>query len=199
MGQQGHDPLRRALAESRNAVTIWIAGHIGVASVLQTARVNSGRQSSPVHVDGAALSLIQEGLWRVVRMPTGAAHALDSRGFPIAVMGKTGTTNEFRDTLFASSTYGPGGITVEEASGRVALPVFREVVLSAYGEELVGPAPRFPAEMEQHIGVAGSGSQRSPSAIRTRPNIAQRYCGLGRSIEPGCCKIRGMDRGSIEP
>ena len=124
-----------------------------------------GRQSSPVRVDGAALLLIQEGLRSVVRMPTGTAHALDSRGFPIAVMGKTGTTNEFRDALFAGSTYGPEGITVavrigfddnrslgpEETGGRVALPVFKEVVLRAYGEKLVGPAPRFPAEMEQHI------------------------------------------------
>jgi hypothetical protein len=29
--------------------------------------------------------------------------------------------------------------------------VFKEVVLRAYGEKLLGPAPRFPAEMEQHI------------------------------------------------
>jgi hypothetical protein len=29
-----------------------------------------------------------------VRIPTGTAHALDSRAFPIAVMGKTGTTNQ---------------------------------------------------------------------------------------------------------
>jgi membrane peptidoglycan carboxypeptidase len=126
---------------------------------------DNGRQSSPVRVDGAALLLIQEGLRSVVRMPTGTAHALDSRGFPIAVMGKTGTTNEFRDALFAGSTYGPEGITVavrigfddnrslgpEETGGRVALPVFKEVVLRAYGEKRVGPAPRFPAEMEQHI------------------------------------------------
>jgi membrane carboxypeptidase/penicillin-binding protein len=41
---------------------------------------------------------------------------------------------------------GPG-----ETGGRVALPVFKEVVLKAYGEKLVGPVPRFPAEMEQHI------------------------------------------------
>ncbi|HYW42621.1 MAG TPA: transglycosylase domain-containing protein [Bryobacteraceae bacterium] len=128
---------------------------------------DSGHESSPEHVEGDALSLIQEGLRSVVRMPTGTAHALDSRGFPIAVMGKTGTTNEFRDALFVGSTYGPEGITVAvrigfddnrslgpgETGGRVALPVFKEVVLKAYGEKLVGPVPRFPAEMEQHIDV----------------------------------------------
>jgi membrane peptidoglycan carboxypeptidase len=217
---KGMIPLRMALAESRNAVAIWITEQIGVASVLETARTlgirtplrpyattalgasevnllelanayrtiasgiltqpyvirkivrdsgeaiaDGGHQSSPVHVEGDALSLIQEGLRSVVRMPTGTAHALDSRGFPIAVMGKTGTTNEFRDALFVGSTYGPEGITVAvrigfddnrslgpgETGGRVALPVFKEVVLKAYGEKLVGPVPRFPAEMEQHI------------------------------------------------
>jgi penicillin-binding protein 1A len=126
-----------------------------------------GHPSSRVHVEGDALSLIQEGLRSVVRMPTGTAHALDSSGFPIAVMGKTGTTNQFRDALFVGSTYGPEGITVavrigfddnrslgpEETGGRVALPVFKEVVLGAYGGKLVGPVPQFPAEMEQHIDV----------------------------------------------
>jgi hypothetical protein len=63
------------------------------------------------------------------------------------------------------STYGPEGITVAvrigfddnrslgsgETGGRVALPVFKEVLLRAYSEKLLGPVPRFPAEMEQHI------------------------------------------------
>ena len=48
----------------------------------------------------------------MVRIPTGTAHTLDSSVFPIAVMGKTGTTNEFRDALFVGSTFGPEGITV---------------------------------------------------------------------------------------
>jgi len=60
--------------------------------------------SQPVSRDDGALALIQEGLRGVVRIPTGTAQALDSRAFPIAVMGKTGTTNEFRDALFVGST-----------------------------------------------------------------------------------------------
>ena len=217
---KGMIPVRMALAESRNAVAIWITEQIGVGSVLQMARslgirtplhpyvttalgasevnllelanayrtiasgiltqpyiirkivrdsgevlATSRHDSSPVYVEGGALSLIQEGLRSVVRMPTGTAHALDSSVFPIAVMGKTGTTNEFRDALFVGSTYGPEGITVavrigfddnrslgpRETGGTLALPVFREVVLRAYGEKLLGPAPRFPAEMEQRI------------------------------------------------
>ena len=80
-------------------------------------------------------------------------------------MGKTGTTNEFRDALFVGSTYGPAGITIAvrigfddnrslragETGGRVALPVFKEIALRVYAEKLVGPAPQFPAEMEQSI------------------------------------------------
>jgi len=101
-------------------------------------------------------------------------------------MGKTGTTNDFRDALFVGSTYGPEGITVAvrvgfdddrslgagETGGRVALPVFREILLGAYGEKLVGRAPRFPAEMEGRIDVYLNGdavaTTLSPSGTLTR-------------------------------
>ena len=111
------------------------------------------------------LSMIQEGLRGVVRIPSGTAHALDSRAFPIPVMGKTGTTNNYRDALFVGSTFGPNGITVavrigfddnrslgaKETGGRAALPVFREIILKIYQAKLVGPAPLFPVEMEENI------------------------------------------------
>ena len=111
------------------------------------------------------LSLIQEGLRGVVRIPSGTAHALDSRAFPIPVMGKTGTTNSYRDALFIGSTYGPNGITAavrigfddnrslgaQETGALAALPVFREVILNVYHENLAGPVPRFPVEMEESI------------------------------------------------
>jgi penicillin-binding protein 1A len=217
---KGMISLREALAESRNAVAIWITTQIGIESVLQTSRslglrtalqpyattalgasevsllelanayrtMASGILAEPhviqrilresgkvvldnedgwpqINVDDNALVLIQEGLRGVVRMPTGTAHALNSHGFPVAVMGKTGTTNNFRDALFVGSTYGPEGITVavrigfddnsslgqKETGGRVALPVFREIVLKVYLEKLVGPAPRFPVEIEENI------------------------------------------------
>ena len=217
---KGMIPLREALAESRNAVAIWITEQIGITSILRTARslgvqtplqpyattalgaseVNllelanayrtmasgvfaqpyvirkivrdSGEVAAdnehggpPVSVDDYALSLIQEGLRGLVRMPTGTAHALDSSDFPIPVMGKTGTTNDFRDALFVGSTYGPEGITIavrigfddnrslgpKETGGRVALPVFKEITLRVYRERLAGPVPEFPAQMEQSI------------------------------------------------
>jgi len=235
---KGLIPLRMALAESRNAVAIWITEQIGIASVLKTAHnlgietplhpyattalgasevnllelanayrtiasgtltqphvirrivLDSGeviaegvRRSSPVDVDADALALIQEGLRGVVRIPGGTAHALDSGGLPFAVMGKTGTTNEFRDALFVGSTYGPEGITVavrigfddnrslgaKETGGLVALPVFREIVLGAYGKKLVGPAPRFPAEMEQRIDLYLKGDLVETTAVTSVP------------------------------
>jgi membrane carboxypeptidase/penicillin-binding protein len=80
-------------------------------------------------------------------------------------MGKTGTTNDFRDALFVGSTYGPEGITIavrigfddnrslgpKETGGKVALPVFKEITLRVYRERLAGPVPEFPAQMEQSI------------------------------------------------
>jgi len=116
-------------------------------------------------IRSAALSQIQEGLRGVVRLPGGTARSLDGGGFPIPVMGKTGTTNDFRDAAFLGSTYGPQGITVavrvgfddnrtlgaRESGGRTALPIFREIMLRIYRDQLVGAVPRFPREIEKGI------------------------------------------------
>lgn len=116
-------------------------------------------------IRSAELRLIQEGLRGVVRLPDGTAHSLDGGGFPIPVMGKTGTTSDFRDALFVGSTYGPQGITVavrigfddnrelggRETGGRAALPIFREIMLRVYKARLVGPAPKFPRDIEAGI------------------------------------------------
>ena len=217
---EGVIPVRRALAESRNAATVWVTEQIGIDSVLKTAqelgvrtklqpyvttalgasevtlvelanayRLMAGGMTAEPHVidkiqhtggevvysyqrpcclpndSDFGLSMIQEGLRGVVRIPSGTAHALDSRSFPIPVMGKTGTTNNYRDALFVGSTFGPNGITVavrigfddnrslgtNETGALAALPLFREIILKVYQEELVGPAPRFPLEMEENI------------------------------------------------
>jgi membrane carboxypeptidase/penicillin-binding protein len=129
-----------------------------------------------VSVDDGALLLIQEGLRGVVRMPTGTAHDLDSTNFPIAVMGKTGTTNNFKDALFVGSTYGPGGITIavrigfddnhslgpKESGARAALPVFRQIMLGVYREKLTGPAPEFPSDMEDSSAEVQTAQQVLP-------------------------------------
>jgi membrane carboxypeptidase/penicillin-binding protein len=101
----------------------------------------------------------------VVRLPSGTAHALDSARFPIPVMGKTGTTSNFRDALFVGSTYGARGITIavrvgfddnrelgaKETGGRAALPIFRDVMLRVYREGVLGSAPPFPRFVEDGI------------------------------------------------
>ncbi len=116
-------------------------------------------------IRSSALRSIQEGLRGVVRLPEGTAHSLDARDFPIPVMGKTGTTSGFRDALFVGSTYGTQGITVavrigfddnrplgaRETGGRTALPIFREIMLRVYKDQLVGQVPQFPREIENGI------------------------------------------------
>ena len=129
------------------------------------------------------LRLIQEGLRGVVRLPSGTAHALDGRDFPIPVMGKTGTTSDFRDALFVGSTYGRPGITVavrigfddnrtlgdKETGGRAALPIFREIMLRVYRDELVGPVPQFPRAIEDGIdAVPRACGPRGRRAARSR-------------------------------
>ncbi|MGB2900933.1 MAG: transglycosylase domain-containing protein [Candidatus Acidiferrum sp.] len=232
---KGIIPVRQALAESRNAVAIWIVQRIGIDSVLKTARdvgiqtalhrydttalgasevtllelanayrmMASGIHAEPyviakiersggeviyshplpccsINENGLELSLIQEGLRGVVRIPSGTAHALDARAFPIPVMGKTGTTNNYRDALFIGSTYGPDGITVAvrigfddnrtlggmETGGRAALPVFRELMLNTYQAKLVGPAPSFPADMEKNIAAYLNGALTEEETAR---------------------------------
>jgi penicillin-binding protein 1A len=215
---KGPIPMRQALAESRNAVAVWITREIGLARVIRASRelgirtplqpyittalgasdvrllelagayrvMASGILAEPYIIDrvtGASgevlyeaartalefnsehLHLIQEGLRGVVRIPEGTAHSLYGRDFPIPVMGKTGTTSDFRDALFVGSTYGPQGVTVavrigfddnrtlgdRETGGRAALPIFREIMLRTYQLELVGAAPSFPREIEDGI------------------------------------------------
>jgi penicillin-binding protein 1A len=217
---KGIIPARQALAESRNAVAVWMVQQIGIDSLLQTAQnvgirtklqpydttalgasevtllelanayrfmasgiheepyviekvMDSGGETAynysppccPTNESDGGLSMIQEGLRGVVRIPSGTAHALDSRDFPIPVMGMTGTTNDYRDALFVGSTYGPDGVTVavrigfddnrslgsQETGAKAALPVFREIMLKTYQERLVGAVPSFPADMEEDI------------------------------------------------
>jgi penicillin-binding protein 1A len=215
---KGLIPVRQALAESRNAVAVWITREIGVNTVIRTAHqmgirtplqpyistalgasevrlleladayraIASGVLAEPHVIDrvidvsgddlyaaprggrevrSAALRAIQEGLRGVVRLPDGTAHSLDRRDFPIPVMGKTGTTSDFRDALFVGSTYGTSGITVavrigfddnrplggRETGGRTALPIFREIMLRVYKDQLVGKAPYFPRDIEDGI------------------------------------------------
>ena len=274
---KGVIPARQALAESRNAVAIWIVQQIGIESVLTTARelgirtllhrydttalgasevtllelanayrmMASGIPAEPYaiakieHSGGdvvyvhnslccsmdeneSQLSAIQEGLRGVVRIPSGTAHALDSHAFPIPVMGKTGTTNNYRDALFIGSTYGSKGITVavrigfddnrslgaKETGALAALPVFREIILQVYQEKLVGPAPRFPAAMEENIDayLRGELPARDATGFVNPPGV-KRLADDGKAdcsaklalLSTYGCELPGNQRYSIYP
>ena len=115
----------------------------------------------------------------MIRLPGGTAHALSGRDFSIPVMGKTGTTSEFRDALFVGSTYGPQGITVavrigfddnrtlgaRETGGRTALPIFREIMVRVYKDRLAGAVPQFPREMEGRIDAYLAASTAPAAAV----------------------------------
>lgn len=98
----------------------------------------------------------------------------------------------FRDALFVGSTYGADGITVavrvgfddhrslgaRETGGRVAMPVFQEVMSRLYGDRLAGPVPQFPRQMEQRINTSLSAPAAPPAPpvqFGTAPLVASRY------------------------
>ncbi len=152
----------RALASSVSADPHVIARVSGPSG---EALFTAAASARPLAIDAQAIAAIQEGLRGVVRLPSGTAHALAGNDFGIPVMGKTGTSSDFRDALFVGSTYGPEGVTVavrigyddnrelgeKETGGRAALPIFREVVQGIYTQGLRDTAPSFPSEMEQRI------------------------------------------------
>jgi penicillin-binding protein 1A len=160
------------LLELANLYRAIASGYVAEPYIVERATDASGREvyrrvpdMQPVSLPPGTLEAMQEGLRGVVRLPSGTAHALDSARFPIPVMGKTGTTSNFRDALFVGSTYGTRGITVavrvgfddnrelgaKETGGRAALPIFRDVMLRVYREGVLGVAPPFPRSMEDGI------------------------------------------------
>jgi penicillin-binding protein 1A len=160
------------LLELANAYRVMATGLRARPHVLSDVRDRDGRlirewRENVVALDESVwpLPLLQEALRGVVRLPEGTAHALDGATFPVEVMGKTGTTNDFRDALFVGSTHGAGGLTVavrigyddgrslgrRETGARVALPVFRVVMGGIYAQGLAGAPPQFPPWVEDGI------------------------------------------------
>jgi membrane carboxypeptidase/penicillin-binding protein len=148
----------------------------------------------------------------VIRLRSGTAHALDGRDFPIPVMGKTGTTSDFRDALFVGSTYGPKGITVavrigfddnrvlgdQETGGRAALPIFREIMLRIYRDELVGPVPEFPPAIEGSIEayLARRAARETGREERPRSALDDGLIARPRAATPPVTFSDGLPHGS---
>lgn len=175
------------LVELANVYRAMASGLLAEPHVIDRVTDASGsdlyRMAAPAgEVSSAGLYEIQDGLRGVIRIPGGTANALNRKDFPIPVMGKTGTTNGFRDALFVGSTYGGAGITVavrigfddnrtlgaQETGGRVALPIFREIMLRVYQSQVVGPVPAFPWVIEEDIdGYLAAAATRAAVAVPT--------------------------------
>jgi penicillin-binding protein 1A len=146
-------------------------------------RYEPTRRAEPLPVDAGALLQVQEGLRGTVRLPRGTAHALEATGFPVPVLGKTGTTNGFRDALFVGSTYGAEGITTgvwigyddnrslgpRETGARNALPVFAEIMRQVYEKQRLAVAPAMPEEIEQGIDAYLAGTPALASEPKPLP------------------------------
>lgn len=112
----------------------------------------------PSSIDPKALEMIRHCLRKVITQSGGTAYSLTVSNFPVPVIGKTGTTDDFRNALFIGSTYGLSGITVgaeinfddnaglgdSETGARAALPIFKEIMGEIYKQGLVEPAVEFP-------------------------------------------------------
>ena len=120
-------------------------------------RETSDLKTKPVEIDEEYLDLIRSSMRKVVTQPGGTAYSLTVQKFPIPVMGKTGTTDDFRNALFVGSSYGPNGITIgvrinyddngqlgkSETGALTALPIFKKIMGQIYESGLVGPIPEF--------------------------------------------------------
>lgn len=109
-------------------------------------------------IDPRALEMLRSCLRKVVTQPGGTAYSLTLSNFSVPVMGKTGTTDDFKNALFIGSTYGLDGIAVgveinfddnselgsSETGARAALPIFKEIMGNIYEQGLVEPALEFP-------------------------------------------------------
>jgi penicillin-binding protein 1A len=158
------------LVELANVYRAMASGVLAVPHVIQRSVASSGAvlyrapgPTGPLRPTG--LREIQEGMRGVVRIPGGTARALAFADFPVPVMGKSGTTNAFRDALFLGSTWGVDGITVAvrigfddnrslgsgETGSRAALPIFREIMMRTYADGQGGPVPAMPHDIERSI------------------------------------------------
>lgn len=201
------------LVELANLYRAIASGFVAEPYIVDHATDASGREVyrhapdlRPAGLPPGVLAAMQEGLRSVVRLPSGTAHALDSARFPIPVMGKTGTTSDFRDALFVGSTYGPRGITVavrvgfddnrelgaKETGGRAALPIFRDVMLRVYREGVFGPAPPFPQSLEAGI----DRYLRGPSELDQAALTAAAAAAAEEPIEPRIVPVAAHAAGS---
>ncbi len=235
---KGLIPLRQALAESRNAVAIWITQQIGIDSVLRTAQslgvrtplaryattalgasevsllelanvyrtIASGivaephvirvvvedsgevvavrHAPSPTSIDGVALSLIQEGLRGVVRLPTGHGSCPGLASIPDCRHGKNGNDERVqrcdlrRLDIWSRRHHrrGPDRLRRQPFSwnerdrGEIGAAGVSGIDAGRVHAQVLGTAPAFPARMEERIAA----SLVPPDPLLTTDVVADR-------------------------
>lgn len=114
---------------------------------------NTGKTKEELLADPQNVKLLTDMLLGVVER--GTAKKLRSLGFPVA--GKTGTTNDYKDTWFIGYTddlvigvfigfLAPKSLGDKETGGRVAVPVFETFAREAYKDL---PKPTFSTVVEE--------------------------------------------------
>jgi membrane carboxypeptidase/penicillin-binding protein len=90
----------------------------------------------------------------------------------------------------------------QESGARVALPVFREILLKSYADKLAGDVPQFPARMEENITLYLLPLAMAPAAV-TVPvpsRAAAAKSGPRKQISPqesADFPLSAMNRGSL--
>ena len=96
----------------------------------------------------------------------------------------------------------------KETGALAALPVFREVILKIYQEKLVGPAPRFPVDMEENIDAylrgailpkEAIGLVNSASAAKLAENGTEDCSAKQAALSASSCESAGKQRYAIYP
>ena len=87
-----------------------------------------------------------------------------ARGVRYFAIGPEGITVAVRVGFDDNRSLGP-----QETGGRIALPVFKEIMLRVYRDKLVGPVPEFPAQSEQRISDYLKGDSVSPPDLSNPP------------------------------
>jgi membrane carboxypeptidase/penicillin-binding protein len=94
-----------------------------------------------------------------------------------------------------------------ESGALAALPVFREIMLKVYQENLAGPAPHFPAEMEENIDayLKGEIKPKDTSGLVNTLGVAKAYddaiedCSSRPGLSAFRCAPSGDQRYPIYP
>ena len=103
-----------------------------------------------------------------------------ARGVQYFAIGSEAITIAVRIGFDDNRSLGP-----QETGGRVALPVFKEIMLRVHRDKLVGSAPEFPAQIEQRISDYLKGDSVSPPDPSNPPAPVSAGFARGSKVSQG--------------